>query len=122
MKIQFLSVVDDEKSSFITDGIVTETKICFKDNSDSDTSIIVDLNENSIDLTRIGSISSKMTFIEGEFTDSFYHDSLGLELNLRIFCTKIIKEKNKINIEYDNYLDNSLISKHKIWIIIRNNA
>lgn len=112
MILEFLTVVDDIKNKEIIEYEIVDNKYYLKDESNT----IFIKNDKSLICQRNGLVKQNIIFIEKEITKSKFIDSYNIEMNFSIYTEKLIMSDKQIFIKYDLLLDNTIISKHKIWI------
>lgn len=112
MILEFLTVVDDIKNKEIIEYEIVDNKYYLKDESNT----IFIKNDKSLICQRNGLVKQNIIFIEKEITKSKFIDSYNIEMNFSIYTEKLIISDKQIFIKYDLLLDNTVISKHKIWI------
>ena len=118
MMLTFHSI-DDENNKIIFKSEYKKNNniIIFEDKSVENTMIFLTINEDNIIFERKGNINMKLILHKNIKTQGYYQNELGLDFKFNIITSKLEYNKNKINIGYSMYLDEDLISTHKIWIL-----
>lgn len=112
MILEFLTVVDDIKNKEIIEYEIVDNKYYLKDENNT----IFIKNDKALICQRNGLVKQNIIFIEKEITKSKFIDSYNIEMNFSIYTENLIMSDKQIFIKYDLLLDNTVISKHKIWI------
>ena len=119
MRISFHSINDsNEKVFFETEAYFDNNIIRFKDKSYENTEILIEATTSFVRLKRVGNVNMDMLFKLGNKTVSKYKNDVGLSFEFSVLCTNLLVTDNKILVEYDMLMDDNLLSKHKIWILI----
>lgn len=118
MKLTFHSI-DDENNKIIykSDYVKNNNTIIFDDKSVENTKVYLEINNDNIIFERKGNINMKINLTLNKKTEGYYQNDIGLDFKFYIVTNKIENNKNKITIEYSMYLDEDLMSTHKIWIL-----
>lgn len=120
MKIHFFAKSSEGTIDFLTDVFINDNEYIFKDLSMSNTNVLVKIKDSrSLILKRMGETNMEMELIEGEKTKGHYVNSMGLEFYFDVNCLKLNIKEKKIYINYDYFMDNELMSSHKIWLLIK---
>lgn len=115
MNIVFYSLDSyNNKVYFKTEGIFNNNILSFSDDISNYEFII---KNDFITLNRTGSVIMNLIFKKNKKTEGSYKNELGLEMKLEIFTKFLSIKNNKIDIEYDLFINNELISSHKIKIL-----
>ncbi len=119
MKISFLSMDQEQnKTYFVSDAVVNQNTYIFADNSTEDVFIHLTIEKEDVYINRQGEIKMSMHFREGMILPASYKNSLGLEFEFEILCTKLTILDKKILIWYDMLIKDCATSSFKIAINI----
>lgn len=119
MKVHFYSISSSGRVDFETTADHLEDKIKFKDLSQNDTNIEIAFLDEHIHFIRTGEVESLMPFHLNEKTKGYYKNNLGLSFELEVFTKRISKEKSKISIEYDFFIDGEHQDTVKIYLLMK---
>ena len=120
MEVSFYSVNDEnEKVCFKSLAEKNNNQIIFQDKSLSNTMIYLTILKDKLIFERKGDCNMKIELKNDKKTLGFYSNEIGLEFNFETKCKELIIKDKRIDIQYDMILDNSILSSHKIWIIMR---
>jgi uncharacterized beta-barrel protein YwiB (DUF1934 family) len=120
MQIHFISYQEGLKTlSFKSEYEIIDGKYHFIDKTQENTRIILDINNDSIIIKRIGNVNSIMEFKKNLKTISKYKNNLGLEFDFLIDTKAINLYKNGYEILYDYYVENDFIGSVKLILMIK---
>lgn len=120
MVVSFFSVDNqNNRVCFKSEAVYENNTLVFQDKSVRDTYIHVTKHKDKLCFERKGSVCMSMELELGCRRTGFYKNALGLEFSFTSYCHILKITEKKIEMEYDMILDGDVLSKHKIWIIIR---
>lgn len=117
MKAHFYSISKDFKQKYISNLKIDGSKYIFKDTDTTETIFDI-INTQNIAIKRSG--ESKMDIIcsLGQTTSGTYENDL-ISFNFEVYTQNIEISEDKINIEYDLYIDAELNNHYKIFLLIK---
>lgn len=120
MVVSFFSIDNqNNRVCFKSEAVYENQTLIFQDKSVKDTYIHVAENGDKLRFERKGAVRMVMELEVGCLRNGFYKNDLGLEFTFFSYCRALKITEKKIEMEYDMILDEAVLSKHKIWIIIR---
>ena len=108
---------NDNKVLFTTSYIKDDNEVIFNDESVSNTTIYLIINNDSIIFKRKGSILMDITIKKDLTTKCHYENEMGLSFDFLVKTKSLLIREKRIEMEYSLFLDGDIISTHKITII-----
>lgn len=120
MVVSFFSTDNqNNRVSFRAEAVYDKETLVFQDKSVKDTYIRVSVSGNKLCFERKGAVCMAMELEAGARRTGWYKNAMGLEFSFVSDCRVLKITEKKLEMEYDMILDGEVLSKHKIWIIIR---
>ncbi len=120
MIVSFYSIDEDlNKIFFKSDAKKINNSIIFEDKSVKDTIINLEIYDDKIIINRTGFVNTYLEFMLNKTFKTKYSSNDGLEFEFNIFCNLLEIKQNKIDIEYDMIIDESMKFHHKLWLLLK---
>lgn len=118
MDLTFYSIdSNNDKVIYHTSYIKSENTIIFDDKSVSNTKIYLTIDDNKVLFERKGNVSMKILLEEDKLSFCHYENEMGLSFDFTVVTTYLSISNKRIEMAYELFLENDMISNHKITII-----
>ena len=118
MDLTFYSIdSNNDKVLYHTSYIKSENTIIFDDKSVLNTKIYLTIKDDKVLFERKGNVIMYILLDLDKITFCHYENEMGLKFDFSVKTTNLVLKNNKIEMAYQLFLENDMISNHKITII-----
>lgn len=118
MELLFHSLDSNENKVFFRSNYERNgNTYVFPDKTDKGTSIILTIKNSEILFERKGNTNMQLLLSKDNMTLGHYENNLGLKFEFYVKTNNLKIEPQKIEMEYSLYVDDDMLSTHKIWVL-----